>query len=99
MAPHKIIMSRCSHTRLNASAVTQCLIISQCGHTRISYSITWLRKTCHSTSPSPVMHVLVVCVRAHKRLGACVCVCVCVRVISVSLYLCKRSGLLQDEAP
>ena len=45
---------------------------------------------CRFTNPSPVMHVSVVCV--------CVCVCVCDEM-SVSLYLCKRSGLLRDRAP
>ena len=39
----------------------------------------------YSTNQSPVMHVFVVCV--------CVCVCACDET-SVSLRLCKRSGLL-----
>ena len=52
------------------------------------------------------------CMRACVRVRACVraCACVCVRVracvracvrdkMSVSLYLCKCSGLLRDGAP
>ena len=51
---------------------------------------------CHFTSPSPVIHVIVVCVCLSVCARASVCVC---DKMSVSLYFCKHSGLLQDGAP
>ena len=48
------------------------------------------------TNVSPVLDVFVVCVCLCVHMYACVCVC---DEMSVSIYLCKCSRLLQDGAP